>query len=402
MPGADEFDTAAEAWRKQFWDDEASPKADTGKPKGNGNGVDGSGWSEPDMGVMLLRRRPPPPLPLEVFGETWGQWLLDAAAAAACPVDYVAAPLLSSVSTLIGNARWAQASPGWEEPPHLWVVGVGDSGTGKSPGGDCLLRGVLPEIERRMIGDYPDRLYEWQAAVEFDKIAMKRWKDEFREAQEKKKPLPPMPKPTVSDVAPEKPRLRQHDVTIEQAGAVLSTAAPKGMMVVRDEIAGWLMGMQAYNPASRAFWLEAYGGRPYRVERRSHGKEPIEIARLAVSVYGGAQPERLFELSAGPDDGLFSRILDPVPFQLGEKTPGVAWAIECLDRLRELDLAPGDPPMPILMPLARDAQRLMVEFGKEMEARLKQSGGLLRSAFGKARGSALRLSLVLEWLWCCS
>jgi Protein of unknown function (DUF3987) len=405
MPGSDEFDTSAEAWRKQFWDAEAGSKVKAeATPKGNS--ADSSGWGEPDMGVLRLRRRPPPPLPLEVFGETWGQWLLDAAAAAACPVDYVVAPLLSSASTLIGNARWAQAWPGWREPPHLWGVAVGDSGAGKSPGGDCLMRDVLPEIERRMIGDYPDRLYEWQAAVEFDKIAMKRWKDEFRQAQEKKTPLPLMPKPTVSDVAPEKPRLCQHDVTIEQAGAVLSTAAPKGMMVVRDEIAGWLMGMQAYNPASRAFWLEAYGGRPYRVERRSHGKEPIVIARLAVSVYGGTQPERLFELSAGPDDGLFSRILwmwpDPVTFQRGAATPNVDWAIEALDRLRELDLAPGNPPKPIFTPLAPDAQRLMVEFGQEMEAILIQAGGLLRSAFGKARGSALRLSLVLEWLWCCA
>ena len=405
MPGADEFDVDPEAVAQAVLGRRGGAQGQ-GRGGSKGNGVDGSGWGEPDMGVLRLRRRPPPPLPLEVFGETWKQWLLDAAAAAACPVDYVAAPLLASVSTLIGNARWAQASPGWCEPPHLWCVAVGDSGAGKSPGGDCLMRDVLPEIERRMIGDYPDRLYEWQAAVEFDKIAMKRWKDEFREAQEKKKPMPPMPKPTVSDVAPEKPRLRQHDVTIEQAGAVLSTAAPKGMMVVRDEIAGWLMGMQAYNPASRAFWLEAYGGRPYRVERRSHGKEPIEIARLAVSVYGGTQPERLFELSSGPDDGLFSRILwlwpDPVPFRLGEETPGVAWAIEALDRLRELDLAPGDPPRPILMPLTPDAQRLMEEFGKEMGVRLDQAGGLSRSAFGKARGSALRLSLVLEWLWCCA
>ena len=54
------------------------------------------------------------------------------------------------------------------------------------------------------------------------------------------------------------------------------------------------------------------------------------------------------------------------------------------------------------MPLTPAAQRLMDEFGKEMEARLEQAGGLLRSAFGKARGAALRLSLVLEWLWCCA
>jgi hypothetical protein len=111
-------------------------------------------------------------------------------------------------------------------------------------------------------------------------------------------------------------------------------------------------------------------------------------------------------LATGPDDGLFSRILwlwpDSIPFRLGEEIPGVTWAIEALDRLRELDLTPGDPPHPIFMQLTPDARQLMDEFGKEMEARLKQSGGLLRSAFGKARGGALRLSLVLEWLWCCA
>ena len=44
----------------------------------------------------------------------------------------------------------------------------------------------------------------------------------------------------------------------------------------------------------------------------------------------------------------------------------------------------------------------MTEFGREMETRLDQAGKLLRSSFGKARGAALRLSLVLEWLWCCA
>jgi Protein of unknown function (DUF3987) len=405
MPGTDEFDTSSDEWRKQFWSEDAKADDATSKPKQKPNGASGDPWNEPDMGVVRMRRRPPPVLPLDVFGADWKRWIIDAAAASACPVDYVVAPLLASVSTLIGNARWAQAWPGWEEPPHLWLVSVGDSGTGKSPGADCLMRDVLPPIERQMVGDYPDRLREWQAAVEFDKAVMKRWKSDVSEAQEKKKPLPPMPVPVASALAPEKPRLRQHDVTIEQVGALLATAAPKGLMVVRDEISGWLTGMDAYNPAGRAFWLEAYGGRPYRVERRSH-KEPIEINRLVVAVYGGTQPERLSEMSIGPDDELFSRILwlwpDPVPFRRGSTMPGATWAVEALNRLRELDLAPGNPPNPVLVTLTPGAQTLMEEFGKEMEARLREAGGLLRSALGKARGAALRLSLVLEWLWCCA
>ena len=141
--GAERFDADPEAWRKQFWGNDGAPGPGdaTAKP----NGADSDGWGEPDMGVLRLRRRPPPALPLEVFGDTWSRWLTDAAAAAACPVDYVAGPLLASVSTLIGHARWAQAWPGWSEPPHLWMVVVGDSGTGKSPGADCLLRDVLPD-----------------------------------------------------------------------------------------------------------------------------------------------------------------------------------------------------------------------------------------------------------------
>src|SRR5258707_4124806 len=64
--------------------------------------------------------------------------------------------------------------------------------------------------------------------------------------------------------------------------------------------------MSAYNPAGRGFWIEAYGGRPYRVERQKH-PEPIDIPRLAVAVYGTTQPEKLALLMRGPDDGLFAR-----------------------------------------------------------------------------------------------
>ena len=103
------------------------------------------------MAVLRLYRREPPELPLDVFG-AWGLHIVAAAKAASCPVDYVAAPLLASASVLTGNARWAQAAPGWAEPPHLWCGNVGDSGDGKSPGSDSLMRDVLPVLEQQMDG----------------------------------------------------------------------------------------------------------------------------------------------------------------------------------------------------------------------------------------------------------
>ena len=117
MSGArdDQFDVDPEEWRKQFWGNGQRQ----GRHGVKGNGADSDTWDKPDMGVLRLRRRPAPALPIELFGDRWGEWIANAAAAAACPVDYVVAPLLASASTLIGNARWAQASPGWSEPPHL-------------------------------------------------------------------------------------------------------------------------------------------------------------------------------------------------------------------------------------------------------------------------------------------
>src|ERR1700704_3103799 len=147
-------------------------------------------WAEPDMAVLRLHRRRPPSLPIMVFGPEWCRWIENAAAAAACPADYVAGPLLASVSALIGNARWAQATPGWAEPPHLWVGSVGDSGAGKSPGADCLMRNVLPRIEAHMAGPFPDQLREWRAAAELQSAKDEAWRAEVRSAAKAGKPPP--------------------------------------------------------------------------------------------------------------------------------------------------------------------------------------------------------------------
>jgi hypothetical protein len=285
---------------------------------------DATSWADPDMGVPDMHRRSPPRLPIEVFGPRWSDWIIEAADAAACPTDYVMGPLVAAASALIGNSRWAQATAGWSEPPHLWIGAVGDSGNGKSPGADCLTREVLPEIERRMISDYPDRLQQWRAGVEYEKVIEEKWKSEVRDAQKRGAPAP-LPPVTAAGPEPKSPRLRQHDVTIEKVAALLGTAAPKGLLIWRDELTGWIDGMISYNDAGRAFWVEAYGGRPYRLERQKH-PEPIEIAYFVVAVYGSTQPDKIAALMRGADDGLLSRFLwlwpEPIPFRLGRALPG--------------------------------------------------------------------------------
>lgn len=370
-------------------------------------GPDPDMLAHPDMSVLRMARRDPPPFPLIVLGDDWGPWVVTTAEAAACTVDNVVAPLLASVSALIGNSRWAQATPGWSEPPHLWCGVVGDSGTGKSPGADALLRDVLPEIERRMQGDFPDRLAQWRAEAEAHAADIEKWKADVRTARKTGNP-PPMPPAAGAIAEPQAPRLRQNDTTIEKVATLLASAAPKGVLMVRDELSGWLHGMTAYNDAGRAFWVEAYGGRPYRVERQKH-PDPIIVPRLAVALTGGTQPEKLADLFRDPDDGLLARIIwfwpNALPFRLGRAAPATGWAIEALDRLRLLDLLPpldpGGPSAPIMVPVVESALPAVEAFGQDMQRQQDCAGGLMRSACGKARGLALRLGLVLEFLWWC-
>jgi len=106
------------------------------------------------------------------------------------------------------------------------------------PGDFTGYRDVLPEIERRMLSDYPDQLKAWRVSAELAKAAREAWQGEIRAAQKQNK-APPDP-PAEPGPEPQAPRLRQSDVTIERVATLLAAAAPKGLLIIRDELAGWI------------------------------------------------------------------------------------------------------------------------------------------------------------------
>lgn len=98
------------------------------------------------------------------------------------------------------------------------------------------------------------------------------------------------------------------DATPEAVGAILA-GNPQGTLHFRDELAGWLMSFDRYSPGGREFWLEAYGGRRFVIDRKGSAKGPITIPFNGVSVCGGIQPAKLADaLLASPDDGLVARL----------------------------------------------------------------------------------------------
>ena len=72
-------------------------------------------------------------------------------------------------------------------------------------------------------------------------------------------------------------------------------------------MAGWLANLKRYNRGSdREFFIEAWNGRPYVVERM--GRPPVVLDHLLIGVVGGIQPDKLASMLAGDDDGLHARI----------------------------------------------------------------------------------------------
>jgi hypothetical protein len=364
-------------------------------------------WSVPDLAAAYQNRRAPPTLPVDVFGSFWADWLATAAEGASCPVDYVAGPFLAAAGMLIGNARWVSPWQGWKEPPVLWIANVGDPSSGKSPGADPVLD-ILSTIEVGLAADFETIHREWDTAREAARCARESWEKDVKTAVGMNHPPPIKPANAVDPAEPKRARVRVGDVTPEALGEALA-AHPKGLLYFRDELAGWFGSFDKYggNGSDRAFWIEAYGGRSYTIDRVKHPL-PIVIPRLSVGVLGGVQPERLTDLLNSPDDGLQARFLwlwpDKVPPRRPTQNADTTAALEAFRRFVELPLVPGDGDnnamRPFLCPLADAAADLFDQWRQEHS--VAETAGTLASAYGKAPGHLLRLALILEHLWWCA
>lgn len=367
--------------------------------------VDGDAWPAPDMSVVAEGRRRPPQLPVEVFG-SWSGWINDTAEATSSPPDYAAVALLVVAASLVGNARWVSPWGGWAEPSCLWAGLVGDPSSGKSPAMTPLL-GAMHATEADLAVGHDETRREWLTAKERAACVRAAWESDVKAATKDGTPPPLMPSDAEAPDEPARPRLVMGDATGEALAATLA-GQPKGFLMVRDELAGWLAGFDRYSGggAERAFWLEAFGGRSFTIDRVKNGGKPVVIRHLAVSVLGGIQPDRLSSLlHSGDDDGLSSRLLVTWPESRPPKRPTRTAdnesATAALRRLQALEMGLDEHggPVPVVAPLAAAAADLFDEWRRENHAATQAATGRLAGHMGKMPGIVLRLALALEHLW---
>lgn len=365
------------------------------------------GWPEPAPRFLRGGLPTPPDLPLQrVFGHVWTEWIIRAAEAKSAPPDYVMAGLLATTGAAIGNSRWVSPWVGWNEPPILWTMLIGAPSSNKSPALDAVL-GPLKVLEREKRQAAEGELDSWRNRAEIAKLAESGWRDATKAALKEGAELPEKPPEADAGPKPPLPCLSLADCTVERL-AVLLEQQPRGTLMARDELSGWLQGMTRYagGGSDRPFWLEAYGGRAYRVERM--GRDPVHIDRLSIAVTGSIQPDRLRSLLVNSDDdGLLARFIpiwpQPAPIKRPEAAPDEGFAQTAFTRLNALEMGRDETGglRPWMVPFSEEARNLMDGFRQRVRNWEDQSEGLLLSFSGKLPGLSARIALVLahlDWL----
>jgi hypothetical protein len=224
-----------------------------------------------------------PAFPFDILPTTLRQFVEGMSQVIGCDPSGLAMTALGAVSGSISHAIHLKLMRhgNFLASPRLWVLLVGPPSAKKTPMMKAAM-GPIMEYETRSRDIYDEEVAEHRSS----------------EGAPADAPKPP-------------PRYIVSDTTVEKLGEIIARS-DRGTLVWRDEIAGWIGSMEKYSGgkasmADRAFWLQAFDGGPYMIDRVQRGE--IRVGNLSVSLLGGIQPKRLQELHGLTSDGLAQRFL---------------------------------------------------------------------------------------------
>lgn len=206
--------------------------------------------------------------------------------------EYIAASLLASISTVIGNSAELEAMDGYNVKASIYIAIVAPPGASKTPALKKAF-GPLEAEDDRKFRQYAREMQAYRQALSEHK------KNKDHTARE-----------------PEKPNLQQliiKDSTIEKVSEILSFNS-LGCCVYADELAGFLNRMNQYKSGDEVQkWLSMWSSDSIMVQRVS--REENKIMDPFCSIVGGIQPGVLEKLSRDENEanGFFHRFLFTYP-----------------------------------------------------------------------------------------
>lgn len=340
------------------------------------------------------------PFPVDTLPPVVTEYVAAAADAIGCDPSFIALPLLACLARAIGNKRVIRLKRTWSEPSIIWGAIVGKSGTHKTP----ALQAATSYLQRKQsdaIAQYDDALakYEEERAVYEREYAA--WKRSRKSGPTEPPPWPP--------ALPVCTRYVTTDATMEAIASLLVSKSD-GLLVVRDELAGWFGGIAEYKGGKGSdlgHWLACWSGVPLIVDRKTGAKKMIHVPRASVSIVGGIQPGVL-RTAIGREhmqDGLCARLLlampDPRPVRWSDAIvdpPTEAAMRSFFDRLLSLEPAADEDgnPAPFPLPLTPEAQEVWVAYYNRHRAELAELDDDLAAAWSKLEAYTARFALIFQ------
>ena len=332
-----------------------------------------------------------PSLPPELLPDALRPWLTDVARRASIPLEVVTVPALVALGAVVGRQLGIRPErfDSFLVVPNLWGAIVARPGMLKS---HALKEGLEPlqPLIKAAAEEYRSRKPEMDAkrrALEMELDAMKRGARRATAGQ----PSPAEIQALMAEIEVcrvVERRYMTQDATTEKAGELLRDN-PRGILLARDELAGWLVTMdKPGREGEREFYLEAWNGTgSFTCDRIGRGT--IHIPAMCLSVVGTIQPDKLrpyvaqavghgsgadgllqrLQMFVWPDDyGDYQKVMHPPDSEAQERAFAVYAA---LDGLRPID-ASDRGPIPFVQ-FADDAQELWDVWRLELEQRLRSS-----------------------------
>jgi hypothetical protein len=338
------------------------------------------------------------PFPVEALPPACRAYVRELAAVTQTDPSYAALALLVGLAGSVGNTRRIRVKSDWIVPAVLWGALVGESGRLKT----VVLRHVLAPVYRRegeAVAGHRAALDQYKAAMQAHKYALRDWETKGRAAGA---PAP---------VEPRRPILERHlvsDTTVEALGDRLQDA-PRGVLLARDELAGWLRSFNQYKAtrgADEAHWAEMFEAGNLLVDRKVGERAIVFVPRAAVSIIGGIQPDILRRalMPEYRESGLAARLLMAWPPRGPKRWTERELSASAVKQLsgiymRLWTLAPVEVDGelgPLDLPLSADAKTLFAAFVNQHGQEALELTGDLGAAWAKLEGYGARLALVLE------
>jgi hypothetical protein len=257
------------------------------------------------------------PFPLELLPDSIRPWVEDAAERTQAPPDYTAVAVIVALGSVLGRPLTIRPkrNDDWTVVPNLWAAVIGPPGVLKTPALEEALRHLRGiEREAKQVFDEESKMWTTRDEVvrEQKKLRAETIKKRLKANQDPDAIARDLAADTTEIPEPTWRRFLTNDATVEKLGELLHDN-PNGVLLYRDELMGWLRGLETEgHEGARAFFIEAWNGTGRFVYDRI-GRGTVDIEAACISVLGGIQPGPLLAylssraLEGAGADGLLQR-----------------------------------------------------------------------------------------------